>query len=173
LRYFPLNAPLEIGVMKLETLRKRREFLRVRGGGRWSTHAFVLEAKRRLPIDEGDKAPLPHTKNSHDGPRFGFTVTKRLGNAVARNRIRRRLKAALQEVAMPAAKNHFDYVLIARAAAFDMTFADLTGLMAKAFERVHQPASGRRQRHNKSKSDESPGKSGKQTADTVQINPKT
>jgi ribonuclease P protein component len=165
---------IEIGVMKLETLRKRREFLRVRGGGRWSTHAFVLEAKQRPPIDESHQPPAVDTKNSHNGPRFGFTVTKRLGNAVTRNRIRRRLKAVLQDVVMPAARNHFDYVLIARTGAYDMTFSDLSGLMAKAFERVHQPASGRRrQRHKNLESNASSGKSGEQSADTMKINPKT
>jgi len=147
--------------MKLETLRKRREFLRVRGGGRWATHAFVLEAKQRRPIDEDHQNSAANALKSCCGPRFGFTVTKRLGNAVVRNRIRRRLKAALQEVAMPAARNHFDYVLIARSAAQDMTFADLSGLVAKAFERVHQPASGRRRkRHKKPESNENTGQSG-------------
>ena len=132
--------------MKLETLRKRREFLRVRGGGRWATHAFVLEAKQRLPIPSVAATKMQNTVPDN-GPRVGFTVTKRLGNAVRRNRIRRRLKAAVQEVAQSAAKDHFDYVVIARAPTHDMTFAELIELMAKAFERVHQPAGkSRRQR---------------------------
>ncbi|MBU2533410.1 MAG: ribonuclease P protein component, partial [Alphaproteobacteria bacterium] len=63
--------------MKLATLRKRREFLRVRGGGRWSTSAFVLEGKRRADADV--------VKVRVSAPRVGFTVTKRLGNAVRRN----------------------------------------------------------------------------------------
>ncbi len=162
--------------MKLETLRKRREFLRVRGGGRWATQAFVLEARQRLPI-----AAVGATKVQNAGPdnepssrpRFGFTVTKRLGNAVKRNRIRRRLKAALQEVAQSTAKDHFDYVVIARAPTHDMTFAELIDLMAKAFERVHQPArkSGR-QRRKPSSNGVSAEKSATQTTDKVKINPR-
>ncbi len=157
--------------MKLETLRKRREFLRVRGGGRWATHAFVLEAKQRLPIP-AVAATKMQSAVPDSGARVGFTVTKRLGNAVKRNRIRRRLKAALQEVAQSAAKDHFDYVVIARAPSHDMTFAELIDLMAKAFERVHQPdrKSGR-QRRKRSANGASAEKSATQTTDTVKINP--
>jgi ribonuclease P protein component len=121
--------------MKLATLRRRREFLRIRGGGRSSTHAFVLEGKRRCP-PPGAPDGKP---NAGQQPRFGFTVTKRLGNAVKRNRIRRRLKAALCEVAIKAARDHFDYVIIARQPAFDMPFEDLVDLLEKSFERVHRP----------------------------------
>lgn len=135
--------------MKLVTLRKRREFLRVRGGGRWSTPAFVLEAKLR----NDTKPSLPASaEQAFTGPRFGFTVTKRLGNAVRRNRIRRRLKAAVSEVAKVAARDHFDYVLVARDAAHDLDFASLISELKIAFERVHRPAQKqpiRRQRQAK------------------------
>jgi ribonuclease P protein component len=127
--------------MKLATLRHRREFLRIRGGGRSSTHAFVLEGKRR----HTETADVMRATDVNGRPRFGFTVTKRLGNAVRRNRIRRRLKAALCEVAMIAAKDHFDYVLIARQPAFDMPFEELVSLLEKSFERIHRP----RQKPNK------------------------
>ena len=128
--------------MKLETLRKRREFLRVRGGGRWATPAFVLETKQRPPAD----ADTPQQSPARSGPRFGFTVTKRMGNAVRRNRIRRRLRAALQEVAQSGARDHFDYVVIARMPAHDIAFTELIELMTTAFERVHRPATQRRKR---------------------------
>lgn len=118
--------------MKLHTLRKRREFLRIRGGGRWSNPAFVLETKLRVAEASG-------TVRSEAAPRFGFTVTKRLGNAVKRNRIRRRLKAALSEVAQWQARDHFDYVLIARQPAHDVAFAELIQLLTTAFDRVHRP----------------------------------
>ena len=154
--------------MKLESLPKRRDFLRVRGGGRWATHAFVMEAKQRAPRQAGPPKPdreVPKHEGAEDevaagGPRFGFTVTKRLGNAVTRNRIRRRLKAALQAVAETAAKDHFDYVIIARRPAHDMTFDELTELVAKAFERVHRPArkagNRRDKRSGKDSSDRNP-----------------
>lgn len=46
--------------------------------------------------------------------RAGFTVTKKLGGAVARNRIRRRLKEAVRAVGPDAARPGYDYVFIAR-----------------------------------------------------------
>ena len=136
---------LGVIVMKLATLRKRREFLRVRGGGRWSTHAFVLETKARPEVDEAiGAATKPRENPVHSGDeacgnaRFGFTVTKRLGNAVRRNRIRRRLRAVVTEVGPQRARAAFDYVVIAREAAYDIRFDELTQLMSTALERVHQ-----------------------------------
>ena len=95
----------------MTTLKKRAEYLRVRKGARCATPAFVLEAKAR---SDEDRAPPTGT------PRFGFTVTKQVGKAVERNRIRRRLKAAVRDVAPDHAKRDFDYVLIARRPALDV-----------------------------------------------------
>ncbi len=111
------------------TLKKRAEFLRLRGGTRWSGPAFLMESKLR----EAAGTAL-------DAPRFGFTVTKAMGNAVARNRIRRRLKAAVAEVAPALADPRRDYVLVARAAASMRPFVDLKKDLEQAFQRVHHPA---------------------------------
>jgi ribonuclease P protein component len=56
-----------------------------------------------------------------DGPRFGFTITKKLGNAVTRNRIRRRLKAAFAAGA-DGAEASCDYVIVARRTALDRPY---------------------------------------------------
>jgi ribonuclease P protein component len=113
----------------LVTLKKRAEFLRVRGGARWSTASFVLETKPR-PDAPGDDAAGP-------GPRFGFTVTKKLGKAVDRNRIRRRLKSALAGLGSEHARAGHDYVLIARAPALSRPFAELKKELEDALHRVH------------------------------------
>ncbi len=111
----------------VRTIKKRRDFLAVRGGQRASMTAFLLEAK-----------PRPVTAPSEDsGPRFGFTITKKLGNAVHRNRIRRRLKAAVSNV--EGCRDGFDYVIVARTPAFDRPFADLVADFSSAFSRVHKP----------------------------------
>ena len=83
--------------MKLTTLKKRSEFLRIRGGDRCPSPPFVLETKMRA---EQSEASGP--------PRFGFTVTKAIGNAVTRNRVRRRLKAAVSVVAGELARPGYD-----------------------------------------------------------------
>jgi ribonuclease P protein component len=54
--------------------------------------------------------------------RVGFTVTKKVGNAVVRNRIRRRLKAAASQLFAENGRSGWDYVVIGRARALDESF---------------------------------------------------
>jgi ribonuclease P protein component len=119
----------------ITTLKKRAEYLRVRKGARCATAAFVLEAKARTGED-GARAVLE--------PRFGFTITRQVGKAVERNRIRRRLKAAVGGLAADHAKGDFDYVVIARRPALTTAYDALVAELAKALGRVHRaPARGR------------------------------
>lgn len=119
--------------MPVVTLKTRAEFLAVRGGARCATPAFVLETKPRSAQQGG----VP------TGPRFGFTITKKLGNAVVRNRIRRRLKAALEPLTGQHAAATHDYVVIARLPAFDIPFALLQKDLERALQRVHHAGAGR------------------------------
>lgn len=119
----------------LETMRKRAEFLAVRGGSRWSAPAFVLETKKRKTAPDGVSVP---------GARFGFTITKKIGNAVVRNKIRRRLKAALEPLVDSLAQPANDYVVVARRAAFDIPFATLQKDLERALQRVHHAGAGQR-----------------------------
>jgi ribonuclease P protein component len=114
---------------RLATLKRRPEFLRVRTGARWTTLAFVREGKRRGAA--GPDASLA------DVPRFGFTVSRKVGGAVERNRIRRRLKEAVRGVLADHARRDFDYVVIARRPALDVAFASLVSDLAEALKRVH------------------------------------
>lgn len=70
------------------------------------------------------------------GPLFGFTITKKIGNAVVRNLIRRRLKAALTELAPRLADPAMDYVVVARGAAATQNFASLRADLETALKRV-------------------------------------
>ena len=112
--------------MAIVTLKRRAEFQRIRGGTRTSTAAFLMEAKPRAAVGAGDA-----------GPRFGFTITKKIGNAVVRNRIRRRLKAALAGLPPGTARDGVDYVIVARAPALDCAFGDLVSHLATALGRAH------------------------------------
>jgi ribonuclease P protein component len=126
--------------VRIETLQKRAEFQRVRGGGRFANQAFVLEGKART------------SGQSHLTPRFGFTVTKKVGNAVVRNRIRRRLKAALSGIIRQHADPRFDYVVVARLPALDRPFIDLKSELQAAFRRVNgQPQKAETQKLGTSK----------------------
>ncbi len=120
----------------IETIKVRRDFLRVRGGFRASVPACLIEAKQRAAKPDTDEpaAALPPRA------RFGFTVTKKLGNAVRRNRIRRRLKAAIDACAVELGLPGFDYVVVARPAAFDMPFAEMLAQVRRALRRVREQA---------------------------------
>jgi ribonuclease P protein component len=129
------HHPEQPNASRLTTLKRRAEFLRIRKGARCAAGAFVLEAKRRA--EDGVAG----------GARFGFTVSKKIGGAVERNRIRRRLKAAVRGLAHEHTQRDFDYVLIARRPALDCDFAALVADLTKAFARVHAgPATGQHRR---------------------------
>ncbi len=85
--------------MSLGRLTKRAEFLTVRKGARASRPLVTVEARRR------DETPLI---------RVGFTATKRIGNAVARNRAKRRLREAARSLLLETGAPGCDYVLLAR-----------------------------------------------------------
>ena len=112
---------------RLVTMRRRAEFQRLRGGVRWSGTAFLLEGKPRAT----DSGPLGGIAEV----RFGFTITKKIGKAHERNRMRRRLSHALRLAPVPAALATWDCVIIARPAAltlsFDILVRDFTTALAR------------------------------------------
>ncbi len=125
---------LEATIPILPTLKARAEFLAVRGGRRASTPAFLIEMRERPAA----AAPAPKRVS---GPRFGFTITKKLGNAVTRNRIRRRLKAAFAAGRNECREQHAtaacDYVIVARHAALDRPFTLLLEDVARSLSTLH------------------------------------
>jgi ribonuclease P protein component len=91
-------------------LRKRAEFLAVRRGEKRRGRFFLLEV-----LDRGDQ----------DAARVGFTVTKKVGNAVVRNRIRRRLKEAVRTHAAGDMQPGSDYVIVGREDVLAAPFAEI------------------------------------------------
>jgi ribonuclease P protein component len=112
----------------LESLKKRADFLAVNHGLRSPTPAFVLLGKVRL---EASLVPPQLI-------RFGLTVTRKVGNAVVRNRIRRRLRAIARGVLRYGGKPGWDYVLIARDAALARDFKVLGRDLESALEMLHK-----------------------------------
>jgi len=94
----------------------------------------VIETKRRGEHPEAEAA------RAAAGPRFGLTVTKKLGGAVVRNRIRRRLKEALRGLEPDLALPGHDYVLIARGAASTWAFERLRQDLVRGLSHVNQAA---------------------------------
>ena len=110
---------------KLERITKRPDYLAIAATRRkWVTPSFILQVRTNEPEPESGR-----------GPRAGFTVSKKVGKAVQRNRARRRLKEAARVVMPDLGTPGWDYVLIGREAAiaypFEKIIADMRWALAK------------------------------------------
>lgn len=108
----------------MERLKRRQDFVAAARASYAAMPGLTVQAR-----DRGDAGEA----------RVGFTATKKLGNAVVRNRIKRRLRALAQMHLVPAARSGHDYVLIGRSPALDRAFADLERDLLSALKRLHRP----------------------------------
>ncbi|MEM8656119.1 MAG: ribonuclease P protein component [Pseudomonadota bacterium] len=115
------DAP-QAGPLRFETLKKRADFLRAARARRVVMPGFILQARAR-----NDNGPV----------RVGFTCSKKVGNAVARNRAKRRLRALAQQVFGRRAAPATDYVLVGRAdVTASRTFSTLVDDLNSALDRL-------------------------------------
>ena len=122
----PFVEPKIAHAAPLVKLRERSDYLAAAKAKRVSTTGFVLQARKRM------ETSAPH-------PRYGITCSKKVGNAVARNRAKRRLRALANSVLPLLGRDGWDYVLIGRAQAtvnqpFDMLLENLRF----ALKKLHQ-----------------------------------
>jgi ribonuclease P protein component len=112
--------------LSITTLKNRPDFLRLNRGHKFITPSFILRA---LPSEQPDV-------------RVGYTVTTKCGNAVVRNRIKRRLRALVRELFPAQARAATDYVIIARADAelspADCAVDELRGQFTRALSAIHK-----------------------------------
>src|SRR3954464_7268744 len=113
----------------MDRLRQRADFLAVAGGPRMSSPAFVVQGR-----DRGDDGPV----------RFGFTVTKKVGSATERNRIRRRFRELVKRLDETSIPPHRDYVLVGRRAALTTDFAAMLDDLRLALSRLDRQAENAR-----------------------------
>jgi ribonuclease P protein component len=107
---------------KLQTLKKRAEFLRAQRGIRRVTPGLTLEI---CPCPDGESV------------RVGFTASRKVGNAVVRNRAKRRLREAARLVLAGAGRPGIDYVLVARLDTATRPFESLKSDLAQAVAAAH------------------------------------
>jgi ribonuclease P protein component len=131
----------------MERLKRRSDFRAAAQaaarGARASVRAFILQAHRRAEVGP---------------PRVGFTVSKQVGNAVERNRVRRRLRELVRVTATAQLCAGHDYVLVGRPAALRAEFAAMMRDLAAALDRVH--ASDKASRGTGASGNQTPHKSG-------------
>ncbi len=109
------------------TIKKRNDFLTAASSGKkFITNSFILQMVKRA---ESHIAPTSEI-------RIGFTVTKKMGGAVIRNRIKRRLREAAKHSLLKHGQAGHDYVVISRHKALKCNFSDLMRDMEFAFTRI-------------------------------------
>ncbi len=109
------------------TLTKRADFLRAAQARRQGTPGFLLQARKRRE-DEAEPGII----------RIGYTCSKKIGNAVTRNRAKRRLREIARAVLPLQGRPGWDYVLVGRPeATVTRDFAELQADLVRALERIH------------------------------------
>jgi ribonuclease P protein component len=117
----PRPRPQE--AQRLATISKRADFLAANGGLRTTTPGFILLVRDR--------------KDSDERMRVGFTVTKKIGGAVIRNRMKRRFRALARELIPAKGLPGSDHVMIGRPNGIERDFALLRTELGQALERLH------------------------------------
>lgn len=107
----------------MERLKRRQDFVAAAKASYAAMPGMVVQAR-----DRRDEKPA----------RVGFTATRKLGNAVVRNRIKRRLREIARLHLSDLARPGFDYVLIGRGASMDRAFPDLANDLNSALKRLHR-----------------------------------
>src|SRR6478736_8339512 len=118
----PRARPQE--AQRLSTITARADFVAANAGKRAPTTGFILLVRDR--------------KDSDPTMRVGFTVTKKIGGAVVRNRMKRRFRALVREIVPAKGMVGCDHVMIGRAKGIERDFTSLRSELASALDRMRK-----------------------------------
>jgi ribonuclease P protein component len=121
------NSPPKVPELRIARLRKRADFL-----------AAARHLRRVAGVVTLEMAPTPISACEIETLRLGFTASKKIGNAVARNRAKRRLRAAAREVLPLLGRGGHDYVLVARGTTVARPFPALLSDITTALKAAHR-----------------------------------
>jgi ribonuclease P protein component len=116
----PRPRPQE--AQRLNILRKRSDFLAANAGRRAATPAFILLVRNR---EDGDSLK-----------RVGFTVSKKVGGSVVRNRMKRRFRELAREIIPACGHSGSDHVMIGRSGGIERDFGELRHDLTRALEKA-------------------------------------
>ena len=120
----PESGRQQAASSRLNVLRARKDFLAAARAKRSGQPGFLLQAR-----DRGD---------ARDETRVGFTCSKKLGNAVTRNRAKRRLREVARQVLPKSGRAGWDYVLVGRPdTTVTRAFTDMVSDLERAMKQVH------------------------------------
>ena len=112
----------------MDRLKRRADFVAAASGPRMASPAFMVQSRPR-----DDTGPI----------RVGFTVTRKVGTATERNRVRRRLRELVKRVDVISMRPHHDYVIVGRRAALERDFAVMLDDLHAALRRLERQAGKR------------------------------
>jgi ribonuclease P protein component len=133
-------------LLKILQITKSAEFQKIgKKGQKFYSKTILLLSH---PTSQDYFQNFSKNKKAKDFCRVGYTVSKTVGNAVIRNRAKRRLREIFRKLALLHAQNQQDYVLIARKEIAAADFEKISNDLKFCLKRIHQSQSSNPAKHN-------------------------
>lgn len=127
--------------MRILQVKKSADFKKIGNPRNKKTLKFFSKTLILLahPTHENYFHDIASGKMAEEFCRIGYTVSKKVGNAVARNKSKRRLREVFQDLAPGLIHNHFDYIIIAKKEISGADFKKITSDLKFCLKRIHTP----------------------------------